>query len=294
MGIGVALGLGCALSWAIAVVLFKKYGGGVHATFLNVYKNAISLLLMLPTAYLMEGALWFDIPTYDLSILLLSGFIGIGISDVMFLWALNIIGATRMAITDCLYSPSVIILSFLFLGERLSLQQSIGAAMVVGAVFLVNQDNPADGGVRPKKLILGILVAAASVIGMGAGMVMVKPLFETVPLFFVIEVRLLAGLVGSCVVFLAFRNTSAAIGSFKNSNHKLGITIAAVFATYISMICWVATFKYVDASIAAVLNQTTTVITVILAAIFLKDRLTPLKVLATAVAVAGVLMITAF
>lgn len=294
MGIGEALGLGCALSWAIAVVLFKKYSGNVHATFLNVYKNGVSLLLLVPTAYFVNGTVWVETPTKELLILMGSGLLGIGISDVMFLWALNILGASRMAIVDCLYSPCVIILSFLFLGEQLTTQQLIGAAMVVGAVFLVNQDTSSERQARPKNLFLGFVVAAASVMGMGAGMVMVKPLFDHVPLFWVIEIRLIAGFIGSVIIFFGMRNTRTALTSFTINKHKMPITIAAVFATYISMICWVGGFKHLDASIAAVLNQTTTVITVILAAVFLKDRLTPLKILATGVAVIGVLIITVF
>jgi len=49
------------------------------------------------------------------------------------------------------------------------------------------------------------------------------------------------------------------------------------FGSYLSLLCWLAGFKYAQAGIAALLNQTSTVLIVLLAAIVLKQPLTKVK-----------------
>jgi drug/metabolite transporter (DMT)-like permease len=52
--------------------------------------------------------------------------VGIALSDTFFFQCLNLLGASLTAVVDCLYSPFVILFSFLFLGERLSFRQILG------------------------------------------------------------------------------------------------------------------------------------------------------------------------
>ena len=57
------------------------------------------------------------------------------------------------------------------------------------------------------------------------------------------------------------------------------------------MFIWLAGYKYADGATAGVLNQTSTLFTVGLAAIFLKERLTVAKCLGTLAAFSGVAVI---
>lgn len=53
--------------------------------------------------------------------------IGIGLADTLYFRALNRLGAGRMGIVGNFYSPFVLVLSFVFLGERLSALQGVGS-----------------------------------------------------------------------------------------------------------------------------------------------------------------------
>ena len=63
--------------------------------------------------------------------------------------------------------------------------------------------------------------------------------------------------------------------------------------TYVAMLMWLAGYKYADASIAAVLNETSAVFVLILAAAFLKERMVLRQWLGSIVAAAGVLVVVA-
>ena len=62
---------------------------------------------------------------------------------------------------------------------------------------------------------------------------------------------------------------------------------ASFIGTYVAMMIWIAGMKYTDTSIASVLNQTSVLIVPILAAIFLKERLTKRKVAAIVLGFVG-------
>ncbi len=291
MFLGPSVALGCALSWAIALVLWRKAGNDVPAKVLNAFKNTLSFLLMLPTLYFVEGSLWPEITRQDFVLLLCSGAVGIGISDMLYLWSLKLIGASRLAIIDCVYSPTIIFLSFLFLGETLGPIQIVGTLLVVFAVYLVNAKEVYTKEAKDN-LIKGGVVAVIAIVSMAIGILIVKPVFGRVPLFSVITIRLLGGTLMSFATLIGSEERLRGFNHIIQAPKRNTIILASICGTYVSMVMWVAGFKYNEASIAAVFNQTTTFFTVILAAIFLEEPLTRRKITATLTASLGVLMIT--
>ena len=63
------------------------------------------------------------------------------------------------------------------------------------------------------------------------------------------------------------------IASFRGSEHKTMIYFASFLSTYVALVLWVAGYKYNKASVAAALNQTSTIFTVIFAALILKEKI---------------------
>lgn len=291
--IGPIIALSCAISWAIAVVFWRKGGQGVHAFALNVFKNGFALALLVPTLYFVEGQFSLEISSRDFWLLTLSGVIGIGISDALYLWSLNLIGASRLAIIDCVYAPSIMVLAWFFLDEKLSSLQILGALLVLSAVFLITHEKSVSG-LSKRDIVRGSVVCTIAIIAMAGGILMVKPVFERVNLFGVILIRLAAGFLAAFAITLLLREPVSVYRSLWDSKYKGRIVAASFFGTYISMVFWVAGFKYNKAAVAAILNQTTTFFTVISAALFLNEPLTQRKILATLIAFAGVVLITIF
>ena len=121
---GETLALITAIVWSISVILFKKSGETVRPLGLNLFKNTLTLLLVPPTMLVLGESLFAPAPLMDYVLLLFSGVLGIGIADTLFFWSLNLLGAARSAIVDCLYSPVIILLSIFWLDERLTITQA--------------------------------------------------------------------------------------------------------------------------------------------------------------------------
>jgi drug/metabolite transporter (DMT)-like permease len=66
---------------------------------------------------------------------------------------------------------------------------------------------------------------------------------------------------------------------------------ASVLVGYVSMTTWLGGFKFTEASVAAILNQLSTIFLFVLAAAFLKEPLTPRRSLAVVMAVAGAALV---
>ncbi|MEM7053769.1 MAG: DMT family transporter, partial [Pseudomonadota bacterium] len=182
----------CAAVWALAVVLFRRSGETLPAFELNLFKNALGVLLLIPTVWLMEGLAPPDFDWSRWGIVLLSGVIGIAVADTWYLRALNLIGAARTGVVATLFSPFVIALSILFLGERMKGWQLAGFALVLSGILLVTWRHKRQD-VSLRALKAGLAYGAGAVLLMAIGIVMVKPTLEGDHFFWVVFLRLVAG-----------------------------------------------------------------------------------------------------
>jgi drug/metabolite transporter (DMT)-like permease len=287
-GLGEFYSLACAFAWAIAVILFKKSGESLAPVPLNLFKNTLGLGLMLVTVLVVSPA-WPGIPASAVAVALFSGFIGIGVGDTLYFRALNAIGASRMAVGQTLYSPFVIVLSSVYLAERLTLLQCAGVALVLGGIVLVTR----EPGVHLDRAALrrGLLEAAGSVLVMAAGVVIAKPLLETYDFFWIVLLRIVGGVLGMLIFMPPARDVARIRAAFAGVRHWPHVIAGSVVGTYISMLLWLAGYKYTKASIASVLNEMAAVFILALAALFLGDRLRPAQLAGSAVAVTGVLLV---
>lgn len=289
--LGEFMALSTAVTWAVAVVLFKKSGEIVHPVGLNLFKNVLATLLFLPTMWLWGEALLRPVPIGDYLLVLVSGALGIGIADTLFFKCLNTLGASLTAIIDCLYSPFTIGLSMLWLGESLSTWQLVGAILVVSAVLTVTRGKNSHGGDR-RTILLGVLWGVLSVAAMAVGIVMVKPLLDRSPLLWVTEVRLLGGVAVLLAVLLFHPSRRNIVRSIVSRQRWIYTLSGSFIGAYVSMILWLAGMKYTQVSVAAVLNQTNNVFIFILAALFLREKTTILRVIGIVLGVGGTILVT--
>lgn len=297
----------------------RKSGDDADPLTINIFKIALGALLFLPTIWI-AGEDWSQIEmTGDFWLLVLSGTIGIGIADTLWLTALSRTNASTVAIVDCAYSPSVVLLSAFILGERLSANQIFGCALVLCSLLFVaigskSKKNPPDiadnifplmiEGIpddprllrrsvktSPRDLRIGIASGISAVVLMALGVVIMKPILSRYPLFITIEIRTVAGLIFLFFLIPFRKGKQGVFASLSNVRNKTLLVVGSLLASYISMIFWVAGTKYTTASIASVLNQTSTLFIIIFAFFILKEPLGRSKIIASVIGLAGVFLV---
>lgn len=274
--LGEFLALFSAFLWAFAVILFRRLGAGLSPLALNLGKNSIAIVLMIPTIILVHGWAWPAMSAWDFWMLFFSGVLGMGIADTLYFVALNRIGASRTGIAAGLYSPAVVIFSIFWLGEVFLPGQWLGLALVLAGVMLVSY-KPEARDVEHADLLWGIGAAVLSVIVTALSVVAVKPILETTEFMWSVQIRLLGG-VAAISVIAAIRRRNDIYRKLWEYPDKKVLGIASFLGTWMAMIAFIGGYRWADASVASVLNETANVFIVILAWLMLKERLNPRKV----------------
>jgi len=289
--IGEAFALLAPILWGIAVILFKKSGEKVRPVALNLFKNTLAFVLIIPTMPLVGETIIRQVPTNDYFLLIASGILGIGLSDTLFFKSLNLLGASRSAIIGCSYSPLVITLAVIFLGEQFTAFQVIGLALITSAVIYTASDK-SHHDIPRKDLIYGVLLGVLGHLGTAISITMIKPLLTESPLLWVTEVRLIGGIATMIVVLIFNRDRKEVIKTLVKAGSKTYTITGSLIGTYMAMVVWLAGMKFTQASTASALNQTNQIFVFIFAAIFLKEKITPRKTIAIILAIAGILAVT--
>ena len=285
IGLGEIFSISAAACWAMGVVLYKQLGDRLPPVALNLLKNGIVVALMIPTVLAVHGLTLPSFEGWTLALTVLSGILGISVADTLYFKSLNTLGAGRVGVLGNLFSPMVILLSFLFLGERLTLLQFSGFLLVMFGVVMVNQRR-IDETLAPSQLRLGLLTGIAAIALNAAGIVMIKPVLEREPFFWVALLRLIAALVP---MLWLWRMLPAhhRVPDWRAVPWRL-LIVAAVFGQYVAMLFWLAGYKYTSASVASILNETASIFILLLAWLLLKEPLGRRKLLGVACTFGGV------
>jgi drug/metabolite transporter (DMT)-like permease len=287
---GELLALTTALLWALGVVLYKKSVHLVPPFALSVFKSVVALVLLVVTTVVVGQVQLPSVSTSHLLLILASGALGVGISDTLYFMALRRLGASRTALVDCLYSPLVIVFSAFMLREKLSPISFAGGLLILGSV-MVSSGAGFEKSLPPKELWSGCALGAGAMATVAFAIVLVKPVLTLYPLAWVSMVRMAGGLGALAIVMPLHPDRSRVYAIFRPQPGWIWMILGTFFGSYLSLMCWLGGFKYSQAGIAALLNQMSTVLIVVLAALVLQEPLTKVKILAVGMAFAGAVLV---
>jgi drug/metabolite transporter (DMT)-like permease len=289
IGWGEFFALASAFSWALAIILFRKAGDALPPFELNLFKNLLGFTLILPTLAVVEGFQFAAFSLQEISVAILSGFLGIAVADTWYLRALSLMGASRTGIVAGLLSPFVILLSILFLDESLHGWQLAGFALVMAGILLVTwRQNRRE--IDAAHLGKGVFYGIGAVFLMAVGIVMVKEILETRPFIMTAGIRLAGGSAGM-LIYMMFRGRYQQVKQQFMKPLPWKLIIAASFlGAYASMMMWLAGYKLIPASVASVLNETANAWIVLLAWLMLHESIGRSKVAGILLTSAGVII----
>lgn len=165
---GVGAALAAALAWTLASFLWRRLPTSLTAAQLNLLKNGLGLLLLLPFS-LPSG-----IPALHGGWLLLvaSGLLGIAAGDSLFFAALRRLGARRTLTVEAAAPVLTTLAALAVLGEWPRGLQLLGVGLVSVAVLLVARRSGSPG--LPTEQRLGLLLALLAVLCASAGSLLAR------------------------------------------------------------------------------------------------------------------------
>ncbi len=300
--LGIIFALCASILWSITVTLIKPISQNVSPFLINPIKNSIGLMLFFISFIIFDISLWYDgLYNYEYIIILFSGALGMFLGDTIFIYALNKIGANRVAIVDA-FSPIIIFSYSLLLlpNQNLSILQIIGFIItILGLLILAYENDYEDIDYKVKRF--GILLVLCAMMCTGFGVVYLKTVLNRINELnydiqlnlWVTAFRLIPGVILSWILFLFQKNKVQLIKPIKNKSNFIPLLIASFIGPFIALGCWILGYAFIDKpSVASIIGQTAVIFIVLLSWIFLKESLTKFRVLSMICVFIGVILTT--
>ena len=278
-----------AFCWSSAVILFDISTKNFTAIQLNVLKNFIGVFGFILTIVL------FSIPSpnfsqQDIFTLALSGLLGILIADGLFLESLRRLGSGISAVVSTIYTPTVFIIAFILFNETINLHSYIGGVLVLGGITISVFQPPKT--IKKRDLYIGILFGIMANILTAYSVLIIKPIMKNNSVVYVALYRFSIGFIFGILINILKSGIKQVIQKFKQGLTNQYVILGAFLGTYLSVIFWLAGYKYTLAGRAAIYNQLSTVFIIILARVFLKEPMTSKKIIGVSLAIFGAMIVS--
>lgn len=282
---GILSALLSACSWAFGTITFERIGKVVPFVGITFLKGVFSILLMI-LLLLVTGGLY-PIRWWEFSFLALSGIIGITIGDSLFFKSLQDLGAKTQVIFFLLGQIMTMILSLLLLGELLSVEQYIGAVILLTGVIVTTWGTQTNHPNKTRGIILGL----ASMTCYSVSAIMVKTAISDIPVITATFYRMVFGTIFTLGYGVVSKNFYSWVHPLKDKK-LLGLFIFnAIVITYGGFLLSMAAIKYISVSLASVLGATEPVFVLLLAFLLMRDKVTKRELIGTIVTLAGFFLI---
>jgi len=181
--IGEFAALGAALSWTVSALLYGKALSKTKPVSANIVRltltSAILLAFLIATGML--GVLT-SLPTSVVVLASVSGIIGLGFGDTLYMISLKMIGVARAVPVTCTYPLFNLLLVALFAGKTITWSVALGAIVIVLGIWLLSMEEERDKLNSQKKvLIKGLAVALATALLWSVSIAMMGLAVEKTP-----------------------------------------------------------------------------------------------------------------
>ena len=287
-----------AVFWSVAVIIFKSVGSRVSPFVITPAKNVIAILLFGLVSAFTSVPIWYDgLLTSDYYRLIISGCLGMGVADLMFLYSLNKIGANRIAIINTLEPSFVLILSFFILGVWMNVTQLIGFLIISGAVLIIAMEKSSRKDIDITTYYKGILLMICAISFSSTGIIIMKPVLDKLTHSMELQIwatmfRLFPGVLITVIILLLKKDCKELLLPIMNKNIASKLLLASGLGTFFALIFWIVGYSNIpNPALASILGQMSAVFIIILAKIYLKEAITPIRIISMCIAFFGMALV---
>jgi drug/metabolite transporter (DMT)-like permease len=284
--IGILAALGSAASWSLGAVLFKDLGESLSSFAMTLVKGAVSVLLLGVLALLTGG--YGEVGRDAYFYLILSGILGIAVSDTLFFSALKEVSPQAITLLFTFGQVVTVLLAVLLLGETLSLQGWAGIALIIAGITIGMLTNLSEKG---NSSLRGIILGLCSILLMSFSVILTKKGLAEVSTLYATFIRMLAGTMGMLLVGITTGRLGRWVTPFRDARLLLKFTLSVVVITFGGFWLAIVAFKYTSVAVANSLISTEPIFVLPVAALLLKEKVTYQAVSGAVVATVGVIVL---
>ena len=263
-----------AVCWSFAVIFFDLSSNRLTPLQINIVKNSFGVIGFIITILFLSIP-YPEFSNSDIFILMISGLVGVGIADLFFLESLKKIGSSLSALVATIYAPSVFIIAYILFNEIITFNSLIGSVLVLFGIIISTYNSPKASNYS--YLFKGIIYGVLANILTAVSVLSVKPIMVDNPILYVALIRFSVGLISTMFFMVFMEGIMKLFLTFYDGYRNILLLSGSFFGTYLSVILWLAGYKYTLAGRAAIYNQLSTIFISIMAVVILKEKITAKK-----------------
>lgn len=291
--IGEFAALFTAFCWTATAMAFESASKKVGSVAVNlirlllafIYLSIFSLItrnMLLPLDA--SGSAW--------AWLSISGFVGFVIGDLFLFKSYTIIGSRISMLIMTLVPPITALLSWLMMGETLTLLNFTGMAMTIGGIaFVIVNRNTGEKSFSISHSVKGIVFAFVGAMGQAVGLVFSKVGMGSYNAFAATQIRIITGVIGFSIiisVWKKWRNVGTAV---KHIPAMKRIFVGSVFGPFLGVSFSLFAVQHANAGVASTIMTIVPVLIIPAAIIIFKQKVTLKEIIGAVISVAGVALL---
>jgi len=280
-----------AIGWAASSIFFEAASKKSNSLTVNVVRLILGIIFLGMVTFLSRG-LFFptDSTRVNWTFLGISGIIGFFLGD-MFLYEAYILIGARISMVFMTMAPLIVgLLSYIFLGERLSFIQILAMVVTCSGILLVIVKPKTDEDYHSKKLsIKGIIFASMAVFFESLGNIFTKIGSQNYDPSSSTQIRMICAL-SIFTFYLTFKKKWGDIfKAFVNKKLLLLIAFGTITATA-GITFLVAAFNHINTGVASTFSSVSPIIVIPISIIVFKEKVSLREILGAFVSVAGIVI----
>jgi uncharacterized membrane protein len=172
--LGEIAALGAAFSWTVSAILYKEALAKTKPVSANVVRLAFTgLFLLILLVVLGKFGVLTSLPLYVVVLAGVSGLIGLGLGDTLYLLSLKLIGVARAVPITCVYPLFNILWAIFVAKETVTLPVVVGATIIVLGIWLLSREHTGEPNLDRKTLLTGVFFALATALAWSISIAMI-------------------------------------------------------------------------------------------------------------------------
>ena len=127
------------LSWGFSAQFYTLYSRKISPVWVNIFKCILGCILFGFTVIFTGG--FSALPFGAIGLFFLSGFIGLGVADILFFKSFSVIGSSRTIIIISFETLFVGVMSYYFFGQQISSVKFLSIFFLLACVFIFALEN---------------------------------------------------------------------------------------------------------------------------------------------------------
>jgi drug/metabolite transporter (DMT)-like permease len=276
--------------WTITALSFESASHKIGSVAVNILRLVIGFAFLSVFNLIRRGfILPFDATIDNWLWLSLSGLIGFVFGDLFLFKSYTMIGSRFSMLIMTLVPPITAFISFIILGERLTLFHFFGMSLTFAGIAIAIFSRNGKGEKLSLKLApRGILYAFGGAVGQALGLVLSKYGMHDYDPFAATQIRIIAGIIGYTILVTILARWGSVVKATRNKEGMLLTSLGAFFGPFLGVSFSLVAVKYTEAGIASTIMALVPVFIILPAVILYKQKVTLAETIGAVVSVAGV------